>query len=391
MQNLITEPTGILTVAEDDSLADVKGRAKRFYRPELDMLRFFAFLLVFYCHAFPQTSEAYMRLGPQIAEWMSSIVKAGGLGVDLFFTLSAYLITELLIREHERFGRINVRDFYVRRALRIYPLYYGFLALVLVLSAIGASAHLSLGYWLLFVLPLGNWACVLWGFPPSVTAHLWSVSIEEQFYFTYPLLLRFVGVKRIVIVAGAMFIISNITRVIAVWVGAEHPAIWCNTLARLDPIVCGMLAAFWLRGEALRISNLGRIMMAAGGVLLLFVTARYARVDGLSSLIFYPAIAAATTIILLASLMHRAVARNLFTTVLIYLGRISYGLYVWHLLALDLAERLKFGNHYLVTLATRVIIGFILTVAFSVLSYELYESYFLKLKERFTFIPSRPV
>ena len=390
MQEAITETAPSVALAEDSGPM-VNVRTKRFYRPELDILRFFAFLQVFYCHALPADAQAYKRLGPQMAEWLSSIVQSGGLGVDLFFTLSAYLITELLIREHERFGRINVRDFYIRRALRIYPLYYGFLAIIMVLGAIGIGGHLDLRYWLLFVLPLGNWACVLWGFPPSVAAHLWSVSIEEQFYFIYPLVMRFLGVGRIVKVAISMLVVTNLIRVLEVAAGATHPAVWCNTLARLDPIICGMLAAFWLRGGALHLSNPRRITMAAVGVFLLFVTARYTRAEGPSSLAFYPIVAAATTIILLASLMNRDVPKNWFMNLLVYLGRISYGLYVWHLLALDLAGRWQIGSRYIVSLATKVILGFVLTVGFSVISYEFYESYFLRLKEKFTFIPSRPV
>jgi peptidoglycan/LPS O-acetylase OafA/YrhL len=91
------------------------ARDKSFYLPELTGLRFFAFLGVFACHSYPLT-----------------IAKAGGCGVDLFFTLSAYLITTLLLREVEKTGTIDVSAFYVRRLMRIWPLYFGFLGLVLI-------------------------------------------------------------------------------------------------------------------------------------------------------------------------------------------------------------------------------------------------------------------
>lgn len=96
--------------------------AARFYVPELDSLRFFAFFGVFLCHLIHE-----MGYG----DVLSNI---GGFGVDLFFTLSAYLITELLMREKERFGRLDVRAFYLRRILRIWPLYFGFLAAYFVAS-----------------------------------------------------------------------------------------------------------------------------------------------------------------------------------------------------------------------------------------------------------------
>jgi peptidoglycan/LPS O-acetylase OafA/YrhL len=253
------------------------------------------------------------------------------------------------------------------------------------------GGYLSSGYKLLFLLPLGNWACVMWGFPPSVANHLWSISIEEQFYFIYPLLLRIFDIRRIVLMAVIMFGIANLMRLVLVMSGASHSAIWCNTLARLDPLVCGALAAVWLRGGAPRLTQLQRIILGGTGLFLLVACSRFASPAGISSLVFYPVAAAGAILILMSSLMPKSLPRNYLTNTLIYLGRISYGLYVWHTLSLDLAERWKFGGRYSIQLATKVIMGFILTAAFSVASYELYESYFLKLKERFTLIPSRPV
>ena len=369
-------------------------RKKKFYRPELDILRFFAFFLVFIDHSFPQDTQAYLNLGlpSLLAEWLSAFVRSGGLGVDVFFTLSSYLITELLIREHKRFGSIDVRQFYIRRGLRIYPLYYGFLALVIVLgSAFAIGGYLDSRNKLLFLLPLGNWACVLWGFPPSVAAHLWSISIEEQFYLAYPMVLRFFGVNRIVSIAIGLLVIANVTRVIGVISGADHPALWCNTFARLDPIAVGALAAVWLRGDSLPLTRAARIFLATIGLLVLIVAARYTSAWGKSSLIFYPLVSGASTLILLTFIVKKSFVKNHLTVALIYLGRISYGLYVWHLLALHLTERLKVSDRYSVNLMVHAVTGLLLTVGLAVASYELFESYFLKLKEKFTRVPSRPI
>lgn len=108
-------------------------------------------------------------------------------GVDLFFTLSAYLITELLMRERQRCGAIDVRSFYIRRALRIWPLYFGAL---LVASAGSfllpqlAGVRVCLPWFFLFA---GNFASV--GALPLAVAALWSISVEEQFYGLWPLAL----------------------------------------------------------------------------------------------------------------------------------------------------------------------------------------------------------
>jgi peptidoglycan/LPS O-acetylase OafA/YrhL len=147
--------------------------AARFYVPELDSLRFFAFFGVFLCHL---THE--MGYG----DVLSNI---GGFGVDLFFTLSAYLITELLMREKERFGRLDVGAFYVRRILRIWPLYFGFLAAYFVASGIFPVLQIDWRYFAFFLVFLGNFALATIGLAPGLAiVRLWSVCVEEQFYIT---------------------------------------------------------------------------------------------------------------------------------------------------------------------------------------------------------------
>src|SRR5215204_2266448 len=110
-----------------------KDSSTPFYHPELDVLRFGAFLAVFTHHALPREVQLYISAGfsPGAAEWLVSAKQTGAFGLDLFFALSAYLITELLLREHAKNGSFSVPAFYVRRALRIWPLYFTFLALTI--------------------------------------------------------------------------------------------------------------------------------------------------------------------------------------------------------------------------------------------------------------------
>src|SRR6266853_3633744 len=136
------------------------GRMERFYRPELDVLRFFAFLGVFIFHAAPRTMDFYNAAG--YPHWLSSLLipmfGAGAYGVDLFFALSAYLITSLLLRERAATGALDLRGFYLRRILRIWPLYLSFVAFAalaaLVIPGQRLPAHYVLGYCLL----AGNWS-----------------------------------------------------------------------------------------------------------------------------------------------------------------------------------------------------------------------------------------
>src|SRR5437660_1432973 len=104
--------------------APKKGKVERFYRPELDCLRFFAFFAVFVYHTLSGEPAYYAARHVPLATLLASAASAGRFGVDLFFLLSAFLITELLVREQEQFGKLDLRSFYLRRILRIWPLYF---------------------------------------------------------------------------------------------------------------------------------------------------------------------------------------------------------------------------------------------------------------------------
>lgn len=165
---------------------------KSSYRPELDVLRFSAFFGVYLFHSIPKDPTFYAghhalsRIGP-IAVLVAG---SGGFGVDLFFVLSAYLITTLLLREKETLGELDVRSFWIRRILRIWPLYFFFIGLACILPYIDRTQHVGWAYALSYIFLAGNWICALKGTPNSVITPLWSVSIEEQFYLIWPLAVR---------------------------------------------------------------------------------------------------------------------------------------------------------------------------------------------------------
>src|SRR4051812_15817503 len=104
--------------------------ARRFYRWELDFVRLVAFGLVFCQHALPQHAHGTKPLG-----LLSTLSYAGGFGVRLFFVLSAYLLTRLLLIEHEVSDTIAAKSFYIRRTLRIWPLYFVFVAICIPIAA----------------------------------------------------------------------------------------------------------------------------------------------------------------------------------------------------------------------------------------------------------------
>jgi peptidoglycan/LPS O-acetylase OafA/YrhL len=209
-------------------------RSERFYLPELDSLRFFAFLAVFVCHAWD------IQHGP------NPLADIGTFGVDLFFTLSAYLITELLLRERERLGEIDVPAFYIRRILRIWPLYFAFLAVVFVAVSLWPLAKISWLYFAACSVFVGNFGFYWLGQPSLIIAPLWSISVEEQFYISWPLILRRLTQRKIVIAAILLWTFSIAVRWLMAHEGARLLIVF-GTFGRLDPMACGILLSAFQR------------------------------------------------------------------------------------------------------------------------------------------------
>ena len=360
-----------------------------FYHPELDILRFFAFFAVFLHHALPRQASFYIEAGvpAAVTQWILTAKHAGAFGVDLFFALSAFLITELLRREYENRGTFGLGAFYVRRALRIWPLYFAFLAAtVFLIPMILPSERFGLIYVISFALFFGNWVCATSGLPFSVASPLWSISVEEQFYLGWPLLLRFFGMNRIKQLALCLLGGAVLTRIFLAFYEVKHPGVWCNTLARLDPIALGALLAFFLGGRAPQIRNVLRLALGALALASLLLVARYLKQDGPTSVITYFVSALASLALLVAVLQTNS---RLLTvppfTWLVYLGRISYGLYVFHLFALALvAKQLVFPLGF----ESRLLVSFLLTVLLAAVSYRALEQPFLRLKQRFSYRPA---
>jgi peptidoglycan/LPS O-acetylase OafA/YrhL len=370
--------------------------------PELYSLRFWAFLLVFAHHFLGPCLHRLSGLGNNavIARLVTTAVDLGSLGVDLFFCMSSFLITRILVREFEAHGRLNIPAFLARRCLRIFPLYFGFLGLtVFVIPHFLASEHLSKEYLIPFVLFGANWVCAARGFPSSVAAPLWSVSGEQQFYLLWPALVHWLSPRRIVPMALACVGVSTIARMAVLRAGLPQPAIWANTLAHLDPIAAGALCSVMLSRKGWPIQQGARRALLALGIGLpagLLFTLGPSVYHGPWSLLFYPASAFACGCVLAG--VYRE-GRAAYRPSLVYLGRISYGLFVFHILAMQLTRAVTApllagkGSSFKAALAGgNMVIAFGLTVGLAMLSYRYFEEPFLRYKARFrSEKSSRPV
>lgn len=358
-----------------------------FYRPELDALRFFAFLSVYVSHSLPRDASNYIRfhLPVSAAQIMSAFANACASGVQLFFLLSAFLITSLLLREKKARGEIHLKSFYVRRILRIWPLY--FFALAIAAFWPFHQARMPLNYLLAYLLLAGNWMTVFYGAPGSFMSILWSVSIEEQFYLTWPLALRKCSRQMLVGIAIGLVVVANVTRVIlARGVLTEH-TVWPNTFAELDFIAFGILSAIFLKERMIR-SRWARLALGTVGFFIFVASGHFSPGHSVAFVIFgYPVVALALLMLFISIYGLQVTFKPL-----IYLGKISYGLYVYHKLSLYLVALLLGGRTGNVFRYALYWFGSLaLTILFASASYRWLESPFLRLKERFAYVKSRPV
>jgi len=351
--------------------------------------------MVFCHHALPHDPAFWTKLGLPLflARVVAGIGATGAFGVSLFFVLSSYLITELLLREKDLMGTLDLRAFYIRRILRIWPLYFAFLALAIGLQWIVPGQHVTLRASLWFSLLAGNWFIVFHGFPSSVIFPLWSISIEEQFYITWPAIVRKVHETGMLIFAGLLLLAATIARI---YLGMHHTLegdVWCNTFVQLDPIAAGILIAVLLKGDIPRLSRLSRAAIMLAGITALALGSLYFGIknDPLTTMrivLGYPSVALGGVLLLLSVLRTRTSGSN---RVLIYLGRISYGLYVFHVLGLLISDHtVPDQTASLWRYALRVGVALAATIAMAAVSYRWLETPFLSLKQRFTHVFSRP-
>jgi len=361
------------------------------YRPELDAVRFFAFLLVFLFHALP-----YPAVGQSGWRIRLALVQECSSGLCLFFALSAYLITSLLLTERQATATVSIKKFYIRRLLRIWPLYFFAIALGLVLAVLThhRADVTGLVWYLLFA---GNFYCMAFGWPANPMSPLWSISIEEQFYLLWPWAMRWFT-RRILAMCALLFIAAaNVTLFILHRIHATDPAVWANTLVQFEMFAAGILLALRRKRMARNRFGIGYLLVIAGPVL--WYAAQYQLssrqpAGGMTAVGAVPLIGAFGLIALGCAAILEGfciIGPSRIPKWASYLGRISYGLYVFHALAIEFARACFHPGNRLAYYAASTLLAFLITVAAAVISYNFLESPFLRLKARFEIVRGRPV
>lgn len=319
----------------------------------------------------------------------------GGSGVDVFFVLSGYLISSLILDEREETGTISLRDFYIRRFLRIVPVFWVF---AFVLSIAGTEGPGFLPWVLTYTSNVGlafGYMALQGGAPLT-----WSLSMEEQFYVAWPPLVRRFDARALQ--RGVVVFIAATTawRLVLVERGIfNFPELYCRPDARMDMILWGCLAALVEREEwfqALR----PRILEARRLLLLLLLVAgaasyRMAEIDptymGRVGFLLHGVLTAAVILWVRACPVSR-VTVLLGSWPLVWVGKLSYSIYLWHLAVAHFVLTPLFGRVApLLPAATpswarwalAVVAWIAAVVAGGLLSYLVIEKPFLRLKSRF--------
>lgn len=373
------------------------------YFPGLNALRFFAAFLVFASHV----ELLKFRNGFNSYYYTQTFQELGGSAVTFFFVLSGFLITYLLFVERDVSGKISVGQFYLRRVLRIWPLYYavvlaGFFLIPYIPSLQSSiSGELFTDFYnklLLFLLLMPNISFILFPHTPYISP-AWSIGVEEQFYLAWPWILKQSGRPLylfIVLIAAIYLIKIGLTLLIEIPNSMKiqetsQTILSIMYFSRFECMIIGAICAYLLHRKKIQILKL---LYTKYVQIICYVTICIFLITGLKIPVINH---------IVYSILYGVIILNISTNpdsifqlenkVLNYLGKISFGLYMYHELSIRISINLikKFPMNFLGVLPEVILYVFslIFTISIASMSYFFLEKPFLRLKTRFSKISSK--
>jgi peptidoglycan/LPS O-acetylase OafA/YrhL len=345
------------------------------YRPALDGLRALAVLFVMFSHFYG---------------WLPG----GFIGVDIFMVLSGFLITSLLLEESQATQTLILRRFYLRRAIRLLPALVFLLLVRLVYQAFWPMPGSWRNVWLNILGILcyqANWAAAWQFYPPDgLLCHCWSLSLEEQFYLVWPLVLLLMCRLRLPLTSILILLTSGIIGSAlwraSLWTGLDHRLrLYVCLDTRADAFLIGSLLAFLFAGGVIvGHAQALRLFRAAGPVGVASLVCLAITLDGRTAPVYRVFFTVADLLAALVIGMVMAAPGAIFSGLLrkqplVWIGRISYGLYLWHYPVFIACRRAGTQDwHRVADFSAQF--GF--TLAAASLSYYAIERPFLRLKSR---------
>ncbi len=362
----------------------------------LNSLRFFAAFLVVLHHA--ETIRKKYEL-PNFQD--IGLFRNGDNAVTFFFVLSGFLITYLLLKENKRTNTISIKNFYIKRVLRIWPLYFLLVIIgTLIVPFVFELAHINyqmpytlseVWFYFLFFLP----GLVTYFFGHHLLEPLWSIGIEEVFYLIWAPLFK-IGKQRIFVILVAIFVIKVILLILAQFWMKDPLTVYLIQMFRFEAMAIGGLGAFFIFNRKSSLSELSiykkSFQVFFYGLLISYLVFYTMINNGIWNFIFHTPVLSGLFIdflflylIIGVSLIDHNIfkLRNKFLN---YLGEISYGIYMYHLLLIF--GCIQFLKKYLVQLSSPLssllfyTIVIVSVIAVSSLSKVLFENYFLNFKNK---------
>jgi peptidoglycan/LPS O-acetylase OafA/YrhL len=368
--------------------------AQRIYFRNLDILRFVAAYMIVILHCFFGWKVKFglpaflSELSPATKDRLELVMHNLSFGVDVFFLISGFLITYLLLSEKEKNGKVDVIKFYIRRAFRIWPLYFFMLLLAPILTFYLFEQSPTYSYHFLFA---GNFDLISNGTKSIATNHLWSICIEEHFYLFCPLLIGFIPMKKLPQALLFIVLITIVFRAFFLSSTADYGmAYYVHTLSRIDTLALGGYFGYLFYHKKIQFNNpLPVRLIVYSFFLLLFFNVNY--VDS-------------------GSFIHDAVKKYLFVlpaaywignflfnpyaifamrkpNFLLHFGKVSYGIYMFNpvliFLIITLFAKLGWQNYFLFLAMVHVALAIS-----TFLSYRFFELPFLALKEKYAVVKS---
>ena len=377
------------------------------YFKYLDSLRFFAALAVVLAHGyfgykgwlgkpsfltnnfFP---DKFTLFGKHIDEFLSN----GGYGVEVFFLISGFLITYLLLIEQDRHGKIHLVNFYIRRSLRIWPLY--FLIIVLTPFIIMLYNGIKVSWsdvatppnYLYYIFFLGNFDVIntgVWHFP---FAHFWSICVEEHFYIVWPLIIYLIPKKYFYHSCLLLILIAIGSRIYFFSFANENAElqIYLNTLCKIDSLIIGAIFAKIHFTKPIQFKSNRLVLFVLVAIFLWSLSLEsWKHTETLFSVVFKKYIYLLLVVFIMGLVLFgksnkmKPHKKGIFS----YLGKISYGIYIYHNIFVGFAIQV-FLLRYHLNFWIYFLLYIMGTILLSIISWEFFEKPILKFKKRFEIV-----
>ncbi|MCB9335251.1 MAG: acyltransferase [Flavobacteriales bacterium] len=361
-----------------------------------DALRFFAFLKVYLLHIPLQGNF-------QIFSFLKS---GGGIGVSFFFVLSGFLITYILTVEKINKQQIDLKKFFIRRSIRIWPLYFLILFIVYLLPYEFKQTYglhlISHGYeldWRYSFSFLENYKMLIVDSPPKTTplSVFWSLCIEEHFYLLWMFCLFIIPIKHFVKFFIIAFIISWISRYFEPFIFNNQTIETSDLFTNLDYFASGAILGFLIAKDYHKVAQfiqkinlwIKTMILILILLIVIFQNQILPYQVGTTFFIFRSSVVGIMFTILIALFIPRDSNIKLKSKILNYLGKISYGLYIYHIVFIHITY-VYFKTHNIVidnwqNLSAFIIVTLGGSIVISILSYTFYEKKFLTLRNRITY------